>query len=51
MLQQESRLTVADNTGAKEVLTIRVLGVLRDGMPLWEIRLLYLSKKPPLLEL
>ena len=26
MLQQESRLTVADNTGAKEVLTIRVLG-------------------------
>jgi large subunit ribosomal protein L14 len=27
MLQQESRLRVADNTGAKEVLTIRVLGV------------------------
>ena len=26
MLQQESRLIVADNTGAKEVLTIRVLG-------------------------
>ena len=26
MLQQESRLNVADNTGAKEVLTIRVLG-------------------------
>ena len=26
MLQQESRLRVADNTGAKEVLTIRVLG-------------------------
>lgn len=26
MLQQESRLTVADNTGAKEVLVIRVLG-------------------------
>ena len=26
MLQQESRLKVADNTGAKEVLTIRVLG-------------------------
>ena len=24
MLQQESRLKVADNTGAKEVLTIRV---------------------------
>lgn len=26
MIQQESRLTVADNTGAKEVLCIRVLG-------------------------
>ena len=26
MLQQESRLKVADNTGAKEVLAIRVLG-------------------------
>ena len=26
MLQQESRLKFADNTGAKEVLTIRVLG-------------------------
>lgn len=26
MLQQESRLTVADNTGAKEALVIRVLG-------------------------
>ena len=26
MIQQESRLRVADNTGAKEILTIRVLG-------------------------
>ena len=26
MLQQESRMTVADNTGAKELLCIRVLG-------------------------
>ena len=26
MVQQESRLKVADNTGAKQVLTIRVLG-------------------------
>ena len=26
MLQQESRLKVADNSGAKEVLTVRVLG-------------------------
>ena len=26
MIQQESRLKVTDNTGAKEILTIRVLG-------------------------
>ena len=26
MIQQESRLTVADNTGAKEAMCIRVLG-------------------------
>jgi len=26
MIQNESRLKVADNTGAKEILTIRVLG-------------------------
>ena len=26
MIQQETRLKVADNTGAKEILTIRVLG-------------------------
>ena len=26
MVQQESRLKVADNTGGKEVLVIRVLG-------------------------
>ncbi|PID88712.1 MAG: 50S ribosomal protein L14, partial [Bacteroidia bacterium] len=26
MIQSESRLAVADNTGAKEVLCIRVLG-------------------------
>lgn len=26
MIQQESRLTVADNSGAREVLCIRVLG-------------------------
>ena len=26
MIQQESRLKVADNTGSKEILTIRVLG-------------------------
>jgi ribosomal protein L14 len=37
MVQQESRLKVADNTGAKEVLTIRVLG--RYQMPLLVTRL------------
>ncbi|MGO1950276.1 MAG: uL14 family ribosomal protein, partial [Mycobacteriaceae bacterium] len=26
MIQQESRLKVADNTGAREILVIRVLG-------------------------
>ncbi|MDT5209605.1 MAG: Ribosomal protein L14p/L23e, partial [Mycobacterium sp.] len=26
MIQQESRVKVADNTGAKEILCIRVLG-------------------------
>jgi len=26
MIQQESRLRIADNTGAKEILCIRVLG-------------------------
>ena len=26
MIQQETRLKVADNTGAKELLTIRVMG-------------------------
>jgi len=26
MIQQESRLKIADNTGAKQILTIRVLG-------------------------
>ena len=26
MIQQESRLRVADNTGAKDILCIRVLG-------------------------
>ena len=32
MIQQESRLKVADNTGAKEVMVIRVMGGYRD----WE---------------
>jgi len=37
MIQQESRLRVADNTGAKELLCIRVLGgsslLKADGEP------------------
>ena len=40
MLQQESRLRVADNTGAKEVLTIRVLGGTKNVMLLSVTRLL-----------
>src|SRR4051812_50094931 len=31
MIQQESRLKVADNTGAKQILCIRVLGGSRRG--------------------
>ena len=27
MIQQETRLKVADNSGAREVLTIKVLGI------------------------
>ena len=33
MVQQESRLKVADNTGAKEVLCIRVLGGTAEDTP------------------
>ena len=33
MIQQESRLTVADNSGAREVLCIRVLGGTRKRYP------------------
>ena len=32
MIQQESRLRVADNTGAKEILCIRVLGGSPSGL-------------------
>ena len=32
MIQQESRLNVADNSGAKEVLVIRVLGGTRTSI-------------------
>lgn len=40
MIQQESRLSVADNSGAKEVLCIRVLGGTKKGMLPLVIRLL-----------
>ena len=32
MIQQESRLKVADNSGAKEVLCIKVLGGSKEDM-------------------
>ena len=32
MIQQESRLKVADNTGAKEILCIRVMADLQEDM-------------------
>mgnify|MGYP000349828924 CR=1 FL=1 len=33
MIQQETRLHVADNTGAKEIMCIRVLGAPARDMP------------------
>ena len=44
MIQQESRLRVADNTGAKEILCIRVLGDLQEDM-LTSVMLLLLQSK------
>ena len=35
VIQQETRCKVADNTGAKEVLCIKVLGGSRAAMPPW----------------
>ena len=32
MVQQETRLKVADNSGAKELLCIRVLGEVKEDM-------------------
>ena len=32
MVQQETRLKVADNTGAKEILCIRVMGGSKEDM-------------------
>ena len=37
MIQQESRLVVADNSGAKEALCIRVLGGTRRRLCLWSV--------------
>lgn len=36
MIQQESRLRVADNSGAKELLVIRVLGGTKESTQLSE---------------
>ena len=43
MIQQETRLSVADNTGAKEILCIRVLGdtivaTVKDAIPGGNVR-------------
>jgi large subunit ribosomal protein L14 len=38
MIQQESRLNVADNSGAKEVLVIRVLAGRKRNMHLLVIK-------------
>jgi len=38
MVQQESRLGVADNSGAKEVLCIRVLGTVKNAIPSGNIK-------------
>ena len=45
MIQQESRLTVADNSGAKEVLCIRVLGGTRRKYASVGDRIIVLVKK------
>lgn len=39
MIQQESRVVVADNTGAKELLSSRCAAATSDGMPVWVTRL------------
>ena len=40
MVQQETRLKVADNSGAKELLCIRVLGGSQEDMQAWATSLL-----------
>ena len=39
MIQQESRVKVSDNSGAKEILCIRVLGGTKDVTLQLEIKL------------
>ena len=41
MVQQESKLQVADNTGAKDVLTIRVLGGTKRRFPNYVVKFLF----------
>ena len=40
MIQVQTELNVADNTGAKKIECIKVLGGSREGMQVLEIRLL-----------
>ncbi len=35
MIQMQTRLAVADNTGAKEVMCVKVLGGSRSALPIW----------------
>ena len=38
MIQQETRLKVADNTGAKEILCFKFWEVLKENTPVLETR-------------
>jgi len=46
MIQQESRMAVADNSGAKEVLCIRVLGGTKRRYASLATKLSFLLKAP-----
>ena len=47
MIQQESRLKVADNTGAKEILCIRVLGAGRRYANIGDVIVASVKKAAP----
>ena len=47
MIQQESQLNVADNTGVKRVKCIKVLGAAKEDMPNVGMSLFALYAKPP----